>query len=69
MDDKEEQYQEDINIKLGGMGVYGTASHKFGSRKTNRSVQEVGKLDEYEKVEENDLETDTSKKAGEEKEY
>lgn len=33
MDDKEEQYQEDINIKLGGMGVYGTASHKFGSRK------------------------------------
>ncbi|TFB21706.1 hypothetical protein E3U55_07670 [Filobacillus milosensis] len=70
MDKKDERDQADINVKLGGMAVYGTTSNKaIGGYKASGDIEKAGKLDEFEKPEEADRQSDASIKAGEKEQY
>lgn len=54
--------EENINVKLGGMGLYGTTSNKeIGGYKASGDIENAGRLDKrFEKVEESDLQAEAS---------
>ncbi|GIO24356.1 hypothetical protein [Oceanobacillus sp. J11TS1] len=57
MDQKKEKKDEKINVKLGGMGLYGTTSNtEIAGYKASGDIENAGKIDKgFEKMEEDDI--------------
>ncbi|WP_085992876.1 hypothetical protein [Oceanobacillus senegalensis] len=62
---------EKINVKLGGMGLYGTTSNtEIAGYKTSGDIENAGQLDKgFERVEEDDLSATASIKEGSKEDY
>jgi hypothetical protein len=57
MDKKKEHTNEKINVKLGGMGLYGTTSNtEIAGYMASGDIENAGRLDKgFQKAEEEDL--------------
>ncbi|WP_338472539.1 hypothetical protein R4Z10_07285 [Niallia sp. XMNu-256] len=63
--------EEKINVKLGGMGLYGTTSNtEVGGYEASGDIENAGRLDKgFRKVEEDDLAATASLKEEGQEEY
>ncbi|KKE78504.1 hypothetical protein NSA56_10525 [Oceanobacillus caeni] len=66
-----EKLNEKINVKLGGMELYGTTSNaEVAGYKTSGDIENAGQLDKgFQRVEEEDISATASVKEGEQEEY
>lgn len=66
-----EKFNEKINVKLGGMGLYGTTSNaEVAGYKTSGDIENAGQLDKgFQKVEEEDISATASIKEGDQEDY
>ncbi|WP_079508769.1 hypothetical protein [Mesobacillus jeotgali] len=57
MDKDRESNKDEINVELGGMGIYGTTSNVgVGGYKASGDIENAGRLDKgFQKIEEDDL--------------
>lgn len=71
MDKKKGSKQENINVKLGGMGLYGTTSNtEIAGYMASGDIENAGRLDKgFKKVEEDDLAAEASLKEGNKQGY
>jgi hypothetical protein len=66
-----EKSNEKINVKLGGMGLYGTTSNaEVAGYKTSGDIENAGQLDKgFQRVEEEDISAAASIKEGDQEDY
>ncbi|WP_227936411.1 hypothetical protein [Alkalihalobacillus deserti] len=71
MDKKKKHTEESINVKLGGMGLYGTTSNTgIAGYKASGDIENAGRLDKgFQKTEEEDLAPTASIREGDQKDY
>ncbi|GEL78512.1 hypothetical protein [Tenuibacillus multivorans] len=71
MDKKKKNTKEDLNVKLGGMGLYGsTSNEEIAGYKASGDIENAGQLDKgFEKPDESDRQPDASLKEGEQEDY
>jgi hypothetical protein len=71
MDKKKEHTEESINVKLGGMGLYGTTSNKeIAGYTASGDIENAGRLDKgFQKMEDEDLAPTASIKEGDQNDY
>ncbi|RLL44838.1 hypothetical protein D8M04_08105 [Oceanobacillus piezotolerans] len=71
MDKKKGNKEENINVKLGGMGLYGTTSNtEIAGYMASGDIENAGRLDKgFKKVEEDDLAAEASLKEGDKQGY
>ncbi|WP_156288724.1 hypothetical protein [Oceanobacillus salinisoli] len=65
-----EKTNEKINVKLGGMGLYGTTSNtEIAGYKATGDIENAGQADKLERVEEEDISAAASIKEGDQEGY
>ena len=71
MDKKKEHREERLNVKLGGMGLYGTTSNKeIAGYTASGDIENAGRLDKgFQKMEDEDLAPTASIKEGDQNDY
>ncbi|HZG73779.1 MAG TPA: hypothetical protein VEY51_19735 [Chondromyces sp.] len=71
MDKKKEHVEENMNVELGGMGLYGTTSNtEIAGYAASGDIENAGRLDKgFQKVEEEDLAPRASIREGNQKDY
>ena len=71
MSNKKGEKEENVNVALGGMGLYGTTSNaEIAGYMASGDIENAGRLDKgFKKVEEDDLAAEASLKEGDKQDY
>ncbi|WP_188208137.1 hypothetical protein [Alkalibacillus aidingensis] len=69
-DNQKKRNEENVNAKLGGMGLYGTTSNQeIGGYQASGDIENAGNLDKFKKVEEDDRQPEASLKEDGQEDY